>query len=97
MRKKSRRPDNQTGTIYGQSKGAWTIVDVPSLHGMVRVSICGDPEDHSLMFYSGIQQILQSLILKGWDSGIVSISLLKEDDGTPTAFTLVTRSDTTAT
>lgn len=75
----------------------WEIMDVPSLRGMVKVSICGGQDIHSLTFYSAIHQMVQSLTQKGWECGTVSITLSKADDGTLQAYTLVTRSDMTAT
>lgn len=97
MRKKSKPRGTPIGTTGEHSSEAWTIVDVPSLHGMVKVSICGDLGDLSPMFYSGIHQMVQSLIRKDWDCGTVSITLSRQEDGIPEAYILVTHLDTTAT
>jgi hypothetical protein len=90
-------PLDQSSKTRSTNDEKLTVLNVPSLHGMVKVSISGEMDDHSLTFYSAIAQMVPSLIRKDWDCGTVSIKLSLPEGDTLLAFMSVMRLDTTAT
>lgn len=87
-------PSSETGSTNDVKE---VTFNVPSLHGMVKVLISPDQVDPNPMFFSGIAQILPSLVPKDWDSGTVSITLSMPDGDTLQVFMSVLRLGTTAT